>query len=322
MSEKSWPWTCTNVGDGAPFSVEMIELTNMFLGNRQPKESGVVYWTDDTVFPGHVFPSDGLLAPVEDPGHPIVRVGSGVALVKGWVYVNSENPASPSMYTFDDGNANAVDIIGLRLDVASQTVRLFRGRGGVSATYNLVQTSAIWEIPLAEITLDGSGVLSTVTDVRKYCANPTGSRVLLYETKDSGFDAVDLHTEPFTKLEVLYSSTQSGGSGTSGVTLTFNGVVTNTYYDQAAVASPGINYITPAPVSGRTFNIIFEIIKQHPSYVITRFKATASISTGFDTEVQETWQWNRGGVPLTRLTLTQTGSVGQISETMQVWGIR
>lgn len=171
MTQLSFCWSCTNTGDGGPtsFSVEIVEAFLRFGGNFNQLDAGVIYWMDNTVFPGFTNPIGGtpatnyLLTPSNPVGNT-VRIKPGAGMVEGWFYISDADIDTD----VSGGNANATDIIGLRRDIAAQTVRLFHGRGAAASTYSLVQTSATWEIPLVEVLLDGSGNYSSHTDVREF----------------------------------------------------------------------------------------------------------------------------------------------------------
>lgn len=177
MSQFSFCWSCTPVGDGGPtsFSVEVVEMMNRFSGNVSPLDSGVVYWLDDTVLPGFTNPVGGtpeeffFLNPTEGlPGDIIIQ--PGVGLVQGWFFICDEL----EIFTIAGGNPNATDVIGLRRDLPTQTVRLFHGQGAAGTPYSLVQTATTWEIALVEIDLDGSGdfLFNDIRDVRKFVGTP------------------------------------------------------------------------------------------------------------------------------------------------------
>jgi hypothetical protein len=143
------------------------------MGNVSPADSGVIYWTDPAVFPGFTNPIGGtpdanfFLTP-SNPVGATVRIKPGAGSVQGWLFINDADVD----FNFVGGNANATDIIGLRRDLAGQTVRLFRGLGGVGATYSLVQTAATWEIPLVEVQLSAGGAYQSHTDVREFVSTP------------------------------------------------------------------------------------------------------------------------------------------------------
>ncbi len=168
MTEKSFAWNCEPaVGDFSPYTLEIVEATQRIMGNINPLNAGVVYWTDPTVFPAVTNPTIGLLEPSFVSGNT-VRITTGIGMVQGWVYLNDANVDT----NVSGGAANATDIIGLRRDLTGQTVRLFYGRGPAGFLYPLVQTPTIWEIPLAQIGLDGAGNFASILDVREFVRSP------------------------------------------------------------------------------------------------------------------------------------------------------
>lgn len=177
MTQYSMPWTCVNIGDGGPgsYSLEVVETMNRIFGNLSATDSGVIYWTDTDIpnLPGMANPVGGtppedfLLTPKLIPGNQ-VHVEPGVGMVKGWAFVND----TVRGFLASGGNANAVDVVGLRMELIAQTVRIFYGRGAASSTYVLDQSSATWEIPLAYIQLDGAGNPTSLTDVRRFITTP------------------------------------------------------------------------------------------------------------------------------------------------------
>lgn len=175
MTQLSFCWSCAASGDGGPqsYSVEIVEAVNRIYGNINPLDSGVVYWTDTTVFPLMTNPVGGV--PVTsyflnalNPAGNTVRIKRGIGIVQGWLFLNDFDVD----FDVSGGNANATDIIGLRRDLAAQTVRLFHGRGAAASTYALVQTPGTWEIPLVEVLLDGAGNFSALTDARNFAVTP------------------------------------------------------------------------------------------------------------------------------------------------------
>lgn len=188
MTEFSWNWSCEpSAGDAGPLDVENLMSARMFLNNPSVDESGVIYWTNSTN--ANVFlpalpasPVDNLLEP-SLPGGGIVKVESGVALVQGWLYINTDEVDFD--IDADPGEANATDIIVLRRDDPAVTpqVRLARKKATApSTTATVTQNATTWEVKIADVTLDGSGNLSTMTDQRKLVPS-TGHMVKIAETE-------------------------------------------------------------------------------------------------------------------------------------------
>jgi hypothetical protein len=178
MSQRSIQYACSpTIGDYGPLTAENLAEMNLFLGNVFDQVGGVIYWTDTTRVPRITTtlgtltnPVDGLLEPTESGG--VVSIDTGVALVNGYLYFNDVS------VDFDidgnPGNANATDIIALRWTTVTQAVRLVRLNGAVATPATLTQSSATWEIPLANVLLDGAGQFSTLTDVRRLITNAPG----------------------------------------------------------------------------------------------------------------------------------------------------
>ena len=57
------------------------------------------------------------------------------------------------------------------------TVRLAHLRGPVGGAATVTQNSLVWEVPIAEVLLDGSGDFSALTDVRRFVKTPLANSV-------------------------------------------------------------------------------------------------------------------------------------------------
>jgi hypothetical protein len=224
MTQNSWCWECTGVGDGDARTVDDIINQNMLLGNWRPDQDGVIYWTDGTALQGFSNPSTGLLAPTNPAGNT-VRIASGAAIVQGWLYANDANVD----FDVSGGNANATDLIVLRrgdpATVSSVRLALVRGPGGGTAT--VTQTSTTWEIALAEVLLDGAGNFSALTDVREFAQSPLSNEIFLESIAGDGtFTTVDFTNidQNFTHLKIVgYGRSDAAGGTSVIVTLRFNG---------------------------------------------------------------------------------------------------
>lgn len=244
----SQPWTCVAVGDGSPYDLEVVEARSRLLGNVNPSRDGVIYWNSATVFPDLVNPTNEFLRPEFVSGNT-VRINPGIGMVQGWIFFNDADVD----FNVVGGNANAVDIIGLRRDLAGQTVRLFHGRGAAGNTYNLVQTTATWEIPLMYVTLNGAGNYSSFTDGRTLVKSPMNDRVLLSEriitaaeaaalTTNVTFSNLNLNAPLFKDLVLEMSLRSQGASFTQLFALTIGGLSGNIFgqiITDAAVTSNG-----------------------------------------------------------------------------------
>ena len=327
MSEFSYPWTCTEVGDGASYSVEMIEMANMFLGNVLPTTSGVVYWKDSNALPGFLYASDDLLEPINSVDDTIT-IGSGIALVKGWVYINAENPANPSSFEADGGNADAVDVVGLRLDVVNQTVRLFYGRGDAADTYNLVQNSAIWEVALAEITLDGSGNFDDIKDVRVFTQTPNDSRVLLYSgtIPSSAGSVISIpNSHMFSKIEATAQINLSIPN-TARLDLIINGDTDTNYIDSYGTDYSSVRTASLSLITVLDWTIYIDRNSQGFGYesvpILYNGIECPFNDTGYTTDISRAvWRWNQLYPKITNLDFFLFGNAAQSSQ-LDVWGVR
>lgn len=207
MTEFSFPWQCTATGDGGPnsLSLSMVVATNQLLNNNLAN-SGLVYWTRS--------PYANLLAP-STVGIDTVRIASGIGIVQGYLYTNDSNVDFDINAT--PGNRNATDIIVLQRSLINQTVRLARISGPSSSKAVLTQTGAIWEVPIVDVILDGSGNLSSITDARVLAA-PSGSLVKIEEIFPN---VAALENEIiFTNIPPLFTHLRIVGRGVVQLTTT------------------------------------------------------------------------------------------------------
>lgn len=218
MTELSFAWDCLPaVGDFSGYTLEIVEATQRAMGNLDFESAGVVYWTSSVVFPAMSNATDELLEPAFVSGNT-VRVNTGVGMVQGWVYLNDVDIDT----NVAGGNTNATDIIGLRRDLTGQSVRLFLGRGAAGLTYPLVQTATTWEIPLAEVALDGAGNFSSILDVREFVKTP------LYPVQQHSLFKEVVAGRNETTSTVLFQTVnnQVSGSGRGGVDMNATQVTT------------------------------------------------------------------------------------------------
>lgn len=197
MTQYSWCWECIGIGDGDARTVNDIIAQNMFLGNLNPDTAGVVDWTDGNAIPGITNPPTGGLAPT-NPSGDTVRIATGVGLVQGWIYVNDANVD----FDVSGGNASATDIIVLRRgDPATVgTVRLAHKRGPGGGTATVTQSATTWEVKIAEVTLDGSGDFSSLSDVREYVETPL--KVNTASLVDNAVTAAKIPNESITTSKI------------------------------------------------------------------------------------------------------------------------
>ncbi len=245
MTELSLQYGCSPAkGDYGDLTHRNLATMRLFLGNYTLRESGVVWWTDQTYLPVLETTSNpsglsgsvgNLLEPTEAGG--VVTINTGVGLVNGFLYFNDDT------VDFDInsnvGNANATDIIALQLLIPDNQVRLVRLNGGVGVKAVLTQDSTTWEVPIAEIQLDGIGQVSQMVDVRKL-AMQSGAMINIENIQLTSPQA----TISFSNIPPIFSSLKLIGTGGSssatvnaGVKLQFNG-------------DGGLNY-TQASLTGR-----------------------------------------------------------------------
>lgn len=155
MTQKSWPWSGTAVGDAtlAPYTnkffADMFQLLNVY----DRTTMGVV----DT---GHASYPGGLLV---NPGAGFVTVQSGVGVSDGmWL----TNDAAVNL-TPDDTPTLRTDLVVIQKDVTAQTARLvlLKGTDGSAVPPSLTQSLAIWEIPLAEVPITAGPTIGAVVNV-------------------------------------------------------------------------------------------------------------------------------------------------------------
>lgn len=185
MTQFSLPWGCTDTGDGGPdsYSLDVVYWTNMLLGNAVPASDGLIYWKSSLVppFSGFVNAVNGLLEPT-NPSGSVVRIASGAGMVQGWLYLNDDDVDFD--IASDLGNASATDLIVLERVAASQTVRLARVKGGAGSTATVTQSTATWQVAIAEVVLDGGGDFSSINDIRTLAHSPTDAMVKIAEEND------------------------------------------------------------------------------------------------------------------------------------------
>lgn len=225
MTQFSWNYSCDpDTGDAGPLTAENLAAARLFLGLGNPKEAGVVFWNDDTpaniLFPGTPpglsgNPLDGLLE-VSNAGGGAIEVATGVGFVLGRLFVNDDVVSFDT--ESDPGEAGATDLIVLRrnnLAAVEQSIRVIRKKAtSPSSTAVVQQDGTIWEVALAEILLDGSGELDTVTDVRRLVSSPD---IALLVQRQGG-SATDWTAAGTTDYQNQIGSIQTGSVTTHGVT--------------------------------------------------------------------------------------------------------
>ena len=174
MAERSNFWASTGVGDGVALAA-----------NQFAEWLRAIYTSDKYATEGVLAGVGGQLA-VTGTSSPI-SVGTGAAYVNGYYYQSTSTGGS-SISTPSTGTTGYRVVI--RVSTTAQTVRLDlkASPDGTSSAPALQQDSQIWEISLATLTINTSGVI-TITDTRDYC-HP--SHALLY--RRSGNSSTDFAT--------------------------------------------------------------------------------------------------------------------------------
>lgn len=256
MAEKSYIWTCTDIGDGGvnSFSLEVIMTwLGTVMGTFSPETSGVIPWksTNTEIFEllglGPVAPI-GLLTPTYNSN--VLTVDTGIGMTGGVFYVNT-TPKTFNILALKSGLASATDRIVLRREVLAQTARLvYIPATAPSTVAPLVQNKVFWDVPIARIVLNGAGNYASFVDERSYASSPFANKVLLYrenvyETNPGVFQPQIGHDiavpSGYTSLELIVSI-----SGNRNVRLQFNNNTGNVYYPEGNPSTPvaGISLTT------------------------------------------------------------------------------
>jgi hypothetical protein len=158
MSESSFGWTTSNVGDGPSGGYSSATYTTfqreMFTTN--PAAESVLYGI------GGSLGVTGASSPVS--------VASGDAIVYGYPY---RSDAATSVTIPTPTSATRIDRIVLRAVWSTQTVRITRIAGTEGGgTPALTQTAnTTWDVPLANVSITTGGVI-TVSDQRTFVKDP------------------------------------------------------------------------------------------------------------------------------------------------------
>lgn len=164
MTELSYPWDGTTVGDAVEAEYSSLEFSDweqMFLSYDRTT-MGVV----DTGYGGL---TGGLQV---NAGSGVVTVQTGLGYVNGRKYKNT----AQLTLTPDNTPSSRVDRVILRSDVAAQTVRavILKGTDGSGTPPALTQNASIWEISLAQVPITPGPTIGTITSEAVAIRTPLG----------------------------------------------------------------------------------------------------------------------------------------------------
>ncbi len=112
-------------------------------------------------------------------------LNTGAAIVNGRIYISNASVVFPL-------SVSGVWLIGLRYDVAGQTIRaVAKGpyNSELAATYAIVQSSSIWEMPLATVNIQLPLGTPIVADKRAYVLRRATERIFIQSV--SGYNVTD-----------------------------------------------------------------------------------------------------------------------------------
>lgn len=150
MTESSMPWGGTSTGDAGPYtSTDWTNAWSVFF-TVDPTTQGIIPWYYGKLVCSKQTSSN-------------LNVATGAAIVKGTLYMNHNNltinvPAAVS--------TSRTDYIVLRKSYTAQTVRLTRlaGTEGGSAPSLTQNTTTYWDIKIASVVVNSTGILSVTND--------------------------------------------------------------------------------------------------------------------------------------------------------------
>lgn len=166
MSEESWPWPGTTVGDAGPYSDD--DWDNMW---ETLYGSGVAPYNNKGVIRNWL----NELA-VTSPGVNAANVATGAALVHGKFYRNTAVvnvvgiPSAPG----GAGHTWREDLICVRSSWVAQTIRVYRHANPADEVAYPAPTQTdgtCWEIPLAAVRINAAGTITLITDLREFAYN-------------------------------------------------------------------------------------------------------------------------------------------------------
>lgn len=159
MTQFSYPWAGEATGDAGAYSDDQWSDAWRYIFMRDRTVEGVIRGVDN------MLEVTGVTSPVS--------IDTGVALVDGKIYTNDAS-VDIAIPTPSAGNSR-IDLIVLRKDWSAQTVRIARVAGTEAASPSapsVTQTDGtLWEIKLAEVLINDSGVI-TITDMRDWLTTP------------------------------------------------------------------------------------------------------------------------------------------------------
>lgn len=159
MTETSWWWDGHATGDSitnTPYDMDQWATIQKMLFTPDPNNQGVIGGTLDSLA-------------ITASSASVITVDSGAAIVNGRLYHND------SQVSFNISGAVMYWIVGLLADVNVHTVRAF-ARGGyadsATALASLAHFTDYWEIPLAIVLTDSTGVIASIDDRRLFVQRP------------------------------------------------------------------------------------------------------------------------------------------------------
>lgn len=188
MTEISRPFTGSTgsgaPGDAGPYSASQWWDVWKYLTGAHDANTGVLIGSGTA-------PDIGLTVQEQSPAAAGVRLTPGRAIVQGTFYENDAN-LNLSITPNASGNSR-IDTIVLRRDSTAQTIRaivLVGTPAGSPVPPTLTQTAALYEIPLADVTVANGFVtiLNASINPRKYFSNAADGTYLLDVQNRAGSD--------------------------------------------------------------------------------------------------------------------------------------
>jgi len=150
MTEKSYPWGGSSIGDCGPYSNE--DWSKMY------REAFFNYGST-----GSALYNIGNMLEVTNPAGATIRVASGIAQVHGVYYANDANV---DLTVVQPGSGSNYYRVVLRKTWASQTIRIaLTDVSTVSLPAVTQSDGSVWEVSLAGVQITNTGTV-TITDER------------------------------------------------------------------------------------------------------------------------------------------------------------